>query len=215
MKVLLLEDDVQLNFAICTYLNTVLNNDVDTFVDGEEVINIIEIRNYDLFILDINVPNINGLDILSYIRKTNINVPILIITASLEIKNFAKAFEYGCNEYIKKPFHLKELEIRINNLIGNNEEVIHINSEIKYSKTKNLVFFKGEKINLRKKELRFFELMAMNMNKVVTYDEIGDYVWENEIKEDYPIRQLVNSIRRKIPDNFITTVFGQGYKIEN
>lgn len=214
MKILLLEDDIQLNFAISTYLKT-KGYIVETFDEEYELFSALEYNSYDLFIFDINLSTMNGLDILFHIRKTNILTPIIIITASLEINNLTKAYNYGCNEYIKKPFHLKELDVRMHKLLKNDFESLIIKESLIYIKDSQEISFENQTIKLRKKELRFIELLCLKINKLVTYDEIIDYVWENEIKEDYPIRQLVNNIRRKIPLDFIITVFGLGYKIEN
>ncbi|NQY54116.1 MAG: response regulator, partial [Campylobacteraceae bacterium] len=110
MKVLLVEDDTQLNTTIASYLETI-PFEVTSAEDGEEAIDIIDDNIFDLYLIDINIPTISGLDLLKYIRQTDIHVPIIIITASLEINNLTEAYDKGCNEYLKKPFHLKELEV--------------------------------------------------------------------------------------------------------
>jgi len=116
MNVLLIEDDIQLNTTITNFLKST-SKDVVSVMDGEIAIDTIDNNNFNLFIIDINIPHINGLDIVKYIRQKETMTPIIMITASMELSNFQKAFQNGCNEYIKKPFFLEELEIRINNLI--------------------------------------------------------------------------------------------------
>ncbi|MCW8821060.1 MAG: response regulator, partial [Sulfurovum sp.] len=106
MKVLIIEDNVQLNIAITEFCK-IKTFDTVSVKDGLNAIEQIDSEHFDLYIIDINIPDINGLDLLKHIRKTDLDTPIIIITASLEIQNFATAFENGCSEYIKKPFHLK------------------------------------------------------------------------------------------------------------
>jgi DNA-binding response OmpR family regulator len=116
MRVLIIEDDVQLNIAITEFFK-IKAFDTVSVKDGLKAIDQIDSEHIDLYVIDINMPDINGLDLLKHIRKTDLNTPIIIITASLKIQNISTAFENGCSEYIKKPFHLKELDIRINNLL--------------------------------------------------------------------------------------------------
>ena len=132
MKVLLIEDDVQLNIAISEFFR-IKAYDTVSVKDGLDAIEHIDNGYFDLYIVDINIPCISGLDLLKHIRKTDLHTPIIIITASLEIQNFSIAFENGCSEYIKKPFHLKELDIRINNLLAlNKPEIITLNDALTY-----------------------------------------------------------------------------------
>jgi len=117
IHVLLLEDDLALNSALTEFF-TLKSFKTTSAYGGIEAIDQIEKEKFDLYVIDINVPDINGLEILRQIRRTDLDTPVVIITASLEIENFATAFEYGCNEYIKKPFHFKELDIRIQQLLS-------------------------------------------------------------------------------------------------
>jgi DNA-binding response OmpR family regulator len=123
MKVLLVEDDIQLNTTISNFLQSV-NYKVVSVLDGEVAIDTIDKEDFNLFIIDINIPAINGLEIVKYVRQKDLSALIVIITASIELNNLKSAFKYGCSEYIKKPFFLEELEIRINNLLSKNDENI-------------------------------------------------------------------------------------------
>jgi DNA-binding response OmpR family regulator len=214
MKVLLVEDDTQLNTTISSYLETLPFN-VTSTEDGEEAIDIIDESNFDLYIIDINIPSISGLELLKYIRQTNIHVPIIIITASLEINNLTDAYNKGCNEYLKKPFHLKELEVRINRLINIKLTGIRFSENFYYCETNKSFMLDNKPLELRKKEERFLTILINNIGKTVDTQRIIDYVWENEIKDNYPIRQLLAGIRKKLPLDIIKTHIGVGYKIEN
>ncbi len=212
MRVLVLEDDEILSIEIKKFL-ILKNFDVVCITDGEDAVCHIGNTNFDLYIIDIYVPNINGLDIVKFIRKVDIFTPIVIITASFEINNFTQAFKYGCNEYIRKPFHFSELEIRIDKLLDTNLDCIRFSDTFVYQKDKNLFLSNGEIIQLRKKEKRFLEILMKNINKTVSKDIIIDYVWEYEIKESYTLRQLVNGIRKKLPIDIIKTDISVGYSL--
>ena len=190
---------------------------VTSVFDGESAIELIDNNIYDLFILDINIPNVSGLDLTKYIRQKDLNTNIIIITASTELQNFEDSFKNGCNEFIKKPFYLEELKIRIDNLIKEESiEEFCISSNIKYLIEKKELFINDVNIKLRKKERRLLELLLKNINFVVPIDEIQNYVWENEIKNYYPLRQLINELRKKFNtgETFIFSEKGIGYKFE-
>ena len=214
MNVLLVEDDNQLNIAISEFCK-LKNFNVVSVKDGLEAIDRIDNSTFDLYIIDINVPHVNGIDLLKHIRKTNIDTPIIIITASLEIQNFAIAFENGCNEYIKKPFHLKELDIRINNLLSmKSHQKIFVADDLYFDPKKEEFFYKDKHIRLRYKEKRFCALLMKHLNTIVPNDVIFDYVWEGEVKESYPLRQLLVELRKKLPFDIIQTKIREGYMIE-
>lgn len=216
MNILLIEDDVQLNTTVAKFLKS-KSFDVTKVFDGEDAIEILDTKSFDLYIIDINIPHINGLTLLTYIRQKNLSSPIIIITADTELDNFKKAFQYGCNEFVKKPFYLEELMIRINNLIDSeNNEFITISDSISFDMKKEELTIEKNIIKLRKKERRLLKLLLENVNYTVLTSTIQDYVWENEIKDYYPIRQLINDLRRKFDtgENFIFSEKGIGYKFE-
>lgn len=214
MNVLVIEDDTQLNTAISEFFK-LKSFEVVSIKDGIEAIDKIDSQNFDLYIIDINIPNINGLDILKHIRKTNLTTPVIIITASLEIQNLTTAFENGCSEYIKKPFHLKELDIRINKLLNltKSQEIV-INDNLVYDLSKEEFLYEDQPIRLRYKEKRFCAILMKHINTVVPNEMIYDYVWEGEVKESYPLRQLLVDLRKKLPFDIIQTKIREGYIIE-
>jgi DNA-binding response OmpR family regulator len=214
MNVLIIEDDTQLNTAISEFFK-LKSFDVVSIKDGVDAIDKIDHQSFDLYILDINIPKINGLDILKHIRKTNLKTPVIIITASLEIQNLTRAFENGCSEYIKKPFHLKELDIRINNLLDlTKSKKIVINDNFVYDLNKEEFLYEDQPIRLRYKEKRFCAILMKHINTVVPNEMIYDYVWEGEVKESYPLRQLLVDLRKKLPFDIIQTKIREGYIIE-
>jgi DNA-binding response OmpR family regulator len=214
MKVLIIEDDVQLNIAISEFFK-IKAFDTVSVKDGLQAIDHIDNEHFDLYLIDINIPNISGIDLLKHIRKKDLDTPVIIITASLEIQNFSMAFESGCSEYIKKPFHLKELDIRINNLLTlSKPAIINLRDEFHYDFNTEAFYYQDKPIHLRYKEKRFCAIMIKNINSIVPNEVIHDYVWEGEIKETYPLRQLLGELRKKLPFDIIQTKIREGYIIE-
>jgi len=213
MKVLVIEDDIQLNITICEFFK-LKTFETASVKDGISAITKIDEENFDLYIIDINLPQVNGLDIVKYIRKTDLSTPIIMITASLEIENFSTAFENGCSEYIKKPFHLKELDIRVNNLLSlTDNEVIKLKSGLEYNLHLEVFLYENCTIELGYKEKRLCTFMIKNINTIVTNEMLHDYIWEGEIRENYPLRQLLLSVRKKLPYNLIENRIKKGYII--
>ena len=198
MNILIIEDDLTLNELITDYLK-LNDNVVVSLEDGINATGIIDKRIFDLYIIDIDIPHISGLEIVKYIRQKDISTPIIMITASIELENFKTAYQNGCDDYIKKPFYLEELQIRIDKLLSkklNEYSLIKISNNITYDKEYEELIVNGETKRLRKKEKRLLCLLLQNINKTVSNEVIQNYVWENEIKEYHPLRQLVNESKK-------------------
>ncbi len=156
MNILLIEDDITLNGTITDYLRF-KGNDIVSLDDGNKAIDTIDEIDFDLYIIDINIPNISGLEIVKYIRQKETKIPIIIITASMELENFKIAYQNGCDEYIKKPFYLEELEIRIDKLLSKKSQkdsLIQISDNITFDMEYEELNIYGEIKRLRKKEKR-------------------------------------------------------------
>ena len=215
-NVVIIEDDIQLNLVISEYFKLKNFNTISIY-DGMDAIEALEDQkslNIGLYVIDINLPNYSGIELLKYIRQIDIETPIIIITASLEIENFIEAFDNGCNEYIKKPFHIKELEIRVQKLLDYQDNDIYFSKDFYFSLDRKSLFYKNEEIELRNKERKFIEILLQNKNKIIPPEIVCDYIWEGEIKESYPIRQLLADLRKKLPLDIIKTKIRQGYIIE-
>lgn len=217
MKILIIEDDIQLNTTITNFLRY-KGCQTTSVEDGEEALEYIDKNFYDLYIIDINIPKVSGLEVLKYIRQKDLITPVIIITASLELENLKTAYKNGCNEYIKKPFYLEELEIKIDKIcVGNyKNEIINISDNISYDTSLEELVINGEIKRLRKKEKRLLTILLQNINKTVPTQTLENYIWENEIKETYPLRQLVNDLRKYFDNDekFIFSEIGVGYRFE-
>ncbi|KIM11333.1 MAG: hypothetical protein KU37_06770 [Sulfuricurvum sp. PC08-66] len=211
-KALLVEDDIRLQKSIATFLS-LLGYEVATASDGEKAFDLILLQPYDLYLLDVNLPHIDGLDLIDRVRSFYPSAPIIMLTASLEIATLEKAYTRGCSEYIKKPFNLKELQIRIERLLPPQPKTIAITPTLAFDPQTRTLTHEGTPIALRPKELRLLSLLCANANRLVSTSTIESYVWEDEIRDAYPVRQLVNQLREHLTSDAIETVHGNGYKL--
>ena len=200
MNILLLEDDIALNKAIKKVLELDYHI-VNSFIDGQELINTLDQR-YDLYILDINVPHISGLELLDMLLLQNDQVKVIIISSNTDIRSIQTAYNSGCVDYLKKPFHITELRAKVNRLQGTKDE--HLISYVK---------FKDEDGFLSKKERKLLTLLLDNLTFVVTYEMIDNYVYENKNMTMDALRALVRRLRYKLEDDIIKNVMDEGYII--
>jgi DNA-binding response OmpR family regulator len=216
MKILLLEDDALLNNSINKFL-TIKGHAVKSFREGESALNSIMYSSYDLLILDINVPNISGLTLLEILNKEKIQIPAIFISAIIDIDDISRAFNLGCHDYLKKPFHLKELEIRISKLLQS--EYIpssHLRLSANYSldMESSILRFKGEVQVLSDRHLKILSLLAKNRNRVVDYPLFEEYAWDNREIEIPTIRAEINRLKKILKEDIIINIRNMGYMIK-
>ena len=209
MKILLLEDNERLNNSIVKRLE-LKGYKIDSFTDGHQALNNV-FDGYDCFILDINVPSIDGINILKEIRESDKNIPILIISSNIDLDTIKNAYGYGCNDYLKKPFFIDELEVKIEKLCQLDNETIELNDGFTYNMEKRELY-KEQLVKLTKKETLLLHQLITHKNKVLSYDHILNYVWEGDIATTDSIRTLVMRLRKKIPQNSLETIVDFGYK---
>jgi len=216
MKILLLEDDIMLGEAICKYIQST-GHIIKQVKDGNEAFEIIQNENFDLLILDINVPGIDGLTLLETIHNKKIRIPTIFISALVDIEDISRAFDLGCFDYLKKPFHLKELALRINRLIQTNQNhQAHKRLSKSYSfDSENLtLMFNNQPQILHKRQLQIIELLSQNRSRVVNYDMFRDYVWNDDMIDNATIRAEVNRVKKKLKEDFIINIRSVGYMIK-
>lgn len=192
MKVLLLED----NETFLNLIQEILYDSgysVSCFTDG---LNALEhcCDGYDCFILDINVPTIDGINLLREIRGRDKKTPVIIISANSDLESIKKAYSKGCNEYLKKPFYMYELETKIKNLCNINDAIVLADGYV-FDNAKELLFDKsGMCVKLTKYEKRFFNILLKYHNKMTPLEVIENYVWEGKVGTPYRIRSLVKRL---------------------
>lgn len=213
MKILILED----NERLCNLMKQALTKSrykVDTVDDGEKALEMIT-NGYGCFILDINVPNLDGISILEYIRSYYKDVPVIIISSNHDLEKIQKSYEIGCNDYLKKPFFLYELIQKVQKLCKIKNTLIDFGEGFIFDYNKQFLMKGTEQIKLAKKEILFLELLVKDIHRVFSFDEIEDYVWEGEETNLINVRALVKRLRKKIPENSIKIVKGIGYSMNN
>jgi DNA-binding response OmpR family regulator len=217
MKALLLEDDFALNKLITNALES-KGFMVHSFLDGIEAAQQILQTPYDIYILDINVPSFNGYNVLAHIRKEHENLPVIMISAASDIESMQKSYQLGCNDYLKKPFELDELYLRIEYLLKLLlKQEIHTNTnlgfEYSFCLETNKLFKHEHEITLTKKEALLLSLFVQNLNNIVTIEMIHEYVWESKEVEAVSMRSVIHKLQKKLKSGMINNIRGVGYKL--
>ena len=212
MKIFLLEDDYSLNEAIKEILE-LENHTVDNFYDGEIAFDNILSNNYDLYILDINVPNIDGLEVLEKIKSISLNLNVIIISANINIDLIKKAYLLGCDDYLKKPFDLEELVLKLARYQKNNN-YISLTNDIHFNIFNKELYLKDEKIALTRNEKNLLYLLIKDLGTTISYSQIEDFVYEGKTKSSDSIRSLIKRLRKKLPENLLLNSLNDGYYIK-
>ncbi len=215
MKILLLEDEMMLNNAIAEYL-TSIGHIVESYTDGQDATDNVD-DSFDLLILDINVPSKDGYEILVELNDKNLFIPTIYISALIDIEDITKAYDLGCKEYLKKPFHLEELGIKINQILKKEKQTtshIKFSKNYSYSKTAMTLFFNNEQQQLTKKQLEIIHILALNINMVVDFERFRVDIWDGENIDNPTIRAEISRLKKSLKEDFIKNIRGLGYKID-
>lgn len=216
-KILLLEDDKLLSETIQDILEDE-NYVIDIAYDGEEALELNYKNNYDLYLLDINVPKINGLDLLQSLRNTGDDTPTIFLTSYKDKQTLKEGFANGADDYITKPFDMDELILRIQALLKRSGKVfenIILNEALVFNPTEKRVFENNKDINLPHKVITLLELCLENKDKIISKEMIINKLWSTE--ESYSegsIRVYVNALKKLLGKEKITNIKGIGYKVE-
>ncbi len=220
MRILLVEDEIK----IANFVERGLKEEnyvVDVASDGEKAMFLAEINPYDLIILDIMLPQIDGITICRELRKKKINVPILMLTAKDRVRDKVLGLNSGADDYLAKPFDFEELSARISALLRRNKDnktgILKV-ADLELDQLRHKVKRAGKEIQLSSKEFGLLEYLMLNANHVVTRTTISEHVWhENFDSFTNVIDVFINLLRNKIDKNFnkplIHTIHGKGYTI--
>jgi len=216
MKILLLEDELMLQEAIEEYLGD-KGYIVDVSMDGLEAYGKIVTSTYDLLILDINTPVLNGLKLLEKLQDEKIFIPTIFISAITEIEQISKAYELGCYDYLKKPFHLKELTLHIDRLLKiakiTSKSMVKMSKMYTYDLEKRRLFFDNEEQVLTPKQAQIIHLFASNVNRIIDFDMLRHYVWKDDFVDNSTIRAEVHRVKKGLKENLVQSIKGIGYKL--
>ena len=195
--------------------------EVDTCYDGAEALECILAENYDLIVLDLNLPGMDGMEILKELRQSNEETKVLILSARGQIVDKVEGLDAGANDYMEKPFHLQELEARIRSLTRRKfvqKDICLECGDIRFDTIKREVYAKGNKVSLTRKENGILEYMLFNIGRPVSQEELIEHVWDASVDSfSGSIRVHMSSLRRKLKaelgyDPIINKV-GEGYKL--
>jgi len=209
MKILLLEDDKILCASLKDFLE-LEGYSVDTAHRGPEGFDLTFDKKYDLYILDVNVPDINGFDVLNSLKEAGDETPAIYITALTDINSISRGFEIGAEDYIKKPFDPEELIARIKSKYRQEDPVIYYN-DISYDPVKKTVKKDAEIISLGEVQLNIFHMLITQQNRVVDSFTLMDFL---EQPNANALRVNIAKLKNKL-DIEIRNIRGQGYMIEN
>lgn len=221
MRVLVVEDEKDLNSIICSKLVKEGYN-VDACYDGQAALDYMEAENYDGAIMDIMIPNKDGITVLREMRNAGIQVPVLFLTAKTETQDIVRGLDAGASDYMTKPFEFSELMARLRVMLRTqnpvNENVITCGSLVVDMNNRQAIR-DGKVIDLTVREYAILEYLARNRNVVVTREQIRVNIWniDDDVNSNV-IDVYIRYLRRKIDDNYeeklVHTIRGVGYKLE-
>ncbi|WP_286967545.1 response regulator transcription factor [Flavobacterium sp. UBA4854] len=224
MKILLLEDDFTLSKEISAFF-TSKKFECVPYYDGSLLLKKYFPYEYDLIILDINVPGLNGIEVCKDIRKIDIKTPIIMLTAFSEIEDKLSSFDNGADDYLVKPFHFEELYARVQSLLRRKEVPQQVESKIvvkdlEIYEEDMKVFRSGEEIKLTPKEFKLILILAHAKGKVLSKQFIAEKLWDYHIETNQnTIEVYINFLRKKIDKDheikLIRTKVGYGYYLSD
>ncbi len=216
-KLLLLEDDMALNETIVDYLEN-LGFSVVPVYDGNSAQDAIYEKSFDLLLLDVNVPDINGFEILKNIREQDVTTPAIFITSLNSMSDLEDGYDSGCDDYIRKPFALKELKLRVETILKreffhNDSSKVDIDTNIYYDTHSDLLTIDNSEIQLNNKDAKLLKLFLQNRDKLVTHETIYAALWEygEEISES-ALRTYIKNLRKYLGKEKIVSIKKLGYR---
>ncbi len=213
-RVLVLEDNELLLETMEDFLENV-GFEVDLAKDGEEALSLSKEKNYSLYLLDIKVPFLNGIEFLKELREQGDNTPAIFITSATDKESILKGYDAGCDEYIKKPFDLDELFMRIKAVLKRvePEDTIKINDQYTYNTKRKRLLKNDKEVKINLKDLQLLELLLKNRNQIVTKEMIKDELWRDEESvSSGSLRVYINNLKKIFGKDSIENIRGLGYR---
>ena len=216
VRILLVEDDEILLDLISEYLSE-NGYDVTTSNNAKDALDLAYEQNFDLLILDVKLPKGDGFSLLSSLRELGVSAPSIFTTSLNTIDDLEKGYKSGCDDYLKKPFELKELLIRIQALLKrnfshNNDEKVVISNELSFHPQSKILSKNGEKISISSKESDLLALFLQNKGKILTKDEIFNKIWKfDEEPSELSLRVYIKNLRQILGKDAILNKRGDGY----
>lgn len=221
MKILIIEDDLDLNRSIQKLLKT-QKYSTDAAYDGEEALDFLAVSDYDVILLDVMMPKMDGFAFLKELRSQGNRVPVLMLTARDALEDRVSGLDMGADDYLVKPFEFEELLARIRVLLRRHSELSLSNilqvADIEINLTTKQVYRQQSPVDLTSKEYQLLEYLASHQGQVISRDQIREHIWSFDYEgESNIIDVLVKNLRRKLDQgregSIITTKRGLGYVI--
>ena len=221
MRLLIVEDEKELLESIAEGLR-LSGYAVDTAADGAEAEDLFWSETYDLIVLDINLPKIDGFTLLKEIRDEDKLVNVIMLTARTQVADRVKGLDLGANDYLIKPFHFDELEARIRSLLRRKqvvEDSVITYKNLSFDTATKILTGNGDVIKLTAKELGIFEYLILNQGRYISAEELMEHVWDMNVSDvSNAVRVHMSALRRKIKEvlgeNIIRNEIGRGYVID-
>jgi DNA-binding response OmpR family regulator len=223
MKILIIEDEIALQQSIATYLQKDCNicETASNFTEGYYKSSLYD---YDIILLDINLIDGNGIDILKVLKKENKNTCVIIISANSSLDDKLSGLDLGADDYLTKPFHLAELNSRIKAVLrrkqhDGNDTIIF--NEIKINTDARTVYVNNESIELTRKEFDLLLFFIVNKDRVLSKEMIAEHLWgdHSDMMDNFDFIYVhINNLRKKLTpvgSKYIQTAYGTGYKFKD
>jgi two-component system, OmpR family, response regulator VanR len=215
LSILYAEDEIGIRENISDSLSYYVK-EVYQASNGEEAYDIYLDKKPDIILSDIHMPILNGIDFVKKIRQIDRQIPVIMITAHTDKEYLLEAVEQRLEKYIVKPIELEVLfevfKKCLDTIEFNKKIILEIDNNYTYDYDKKELKYKNVIVLLNKKEISFFELLIKNQNRIVSYEELQDKVWIDDVMTDSALRSLVRNLRKKLPTDIIFNLSGIGYR---
>lgn len=221
MHLLVVEDEHTLCETIVKSLKR-LAYSVDFCFDGERALELLGTEKYDLVVLDLNLPKVDGLSVLKQLRQTDRDTRVLILSARSEVSDKVEGLDLGANDYLSKPFHLAELKARIRSLTLRQfiqQDVLLTCGALTFDTRSRIAKAENKELSLTRKETGILEYLLANQGRPVSQEELIEHVWDNSVDVfSNSIRVHISALRKKLRESLgfdpIRNKIGEGYLIE-
>lgn len=216
-NILLIEDDRPLNKAISVYFKKEKFYVLSSF-SGQEALDILFQNNLDLIILDINLPDLSGFDLIEQIKIINSNIPILILSACDLDSAILHGFNLGAEDYVTKPFNIEILHKKINVILKRNtKNIFYKDDHLFFDKNTSKLVINNEETKLTPLEFKLLSLFLENQNQIILKETIIEKIWDSNENyvDEHTLLVNISRLRNKIEDDkhhYIKTVYGLGYR---
>ena len=222
MKILVVEDDERISDAIVEYLSD-SHYAVEAVYDGQSAWELLEVFTYDMILLDVMMPRMDGVTLCSKLRQKGVGIPILMLTAKDTLNDKIEGLDAGADDYLIKPFELEELSARIRALLRRGTTTtapILTWGDLSLDPSSCEVFYGDKSLSLSPKEYKLLEFFLRNGRRVFSRAQILEHLWSFEqVPEEATVKAHIRGLRQKLegsgaPSDLIETVYGLGYRLK-